>query len=289
MKPALRVALLLSSLLSACSPINLLNATVPTAGLTIAKDIPYGEGPRRKLDIYRADASVGTLPVAVFIYGGSWQSGSKNDYLFVAGELARRGILVAVPDYRVYPEVRYPGFVEDGAAAVAYVRRVAPSWGGDPHRLFVVGHSAGAYIAAMLALDPKFLAAAGDSRDHLAGFVGLSGPYDFLPIREADIREVFGAFADSPAAMVITYADGHNPPTLLLHGEADDTVYLRNTTALASRIRAAGGPVEVKTYPGVGHIGIVLGFAPLFRSRSPALDDAATFIAQTPARPYPAE
>ncbi len=284
MKQFFRAALAVCALLPSCAPVDLLNATIATDGLTIVKNIPYGEGPRRALDLYRADASAGALPVAVFFYGGSWQSGSKADYLFVAAALARRGILVAVPDYRVYPEIQYPGFVEDGAAAVAYVRRAAPSWGGDPNRVFVVGHSAGAYIAMMLAIDPEWLAQAGDSRDALAGAVGISGPYDFLPIREADIREVFGRFADDPRGQVIDHVDGHNPPTLLLQGEADTTVYPRNATALAARIRAAGGPVEVKMYPRVGHIGAVLGFAPLFSGKSSVLDDTAGFITNTPAR-----
>lgn len=284
MKPFARTILMLSALLSACSPINLLNASVREQGLTVVKGIPYEPGPRRTLDVYRADNFAGTLPVAVFFYGGSWQTGSKNDYLFVAGELARRGVIVAVADYRLYPEVTYPEFLKDGAAAVAFMHKAAAAWGGDPNRVFVVGHSAGAYIAAMLALDPAWLAGAGDSRDALAGVVGISGPYDFLPIREADIRAVFDGYAESPLSQPINYADGRNPPMLLLHGEADDTVYLRNTTALARRVEANGGQVVVKTYPGVGHIGAVLGFAPWFRGKSSVLDDTASFIANTPAR-----
>ena len=285
MKPLARAALLLCALLPACAPVDLLNATIKTEGLTIAKDIPYGAGPRRRFDIYRADASEGTLPVAVFFYGGSWQDGSKDDYLFVAAALARHGILVAVPDYRVYPEVQYPAFLRDAAQAVAFVRKGAPSWGGDPHRVFLVGHSAGAYIAAMLALDPEYLAAAGDSRDALAGMVGISGPYDFLPITGPDIRAVFDGSANSPASQPISYVDGHNPPMLLLQGDADTTVYPRNATALAARIRTAGGHVETKLYPGVGHVGAVLGFAPLFHDKSTVLDDVTQFIDRTPAPP----
>ncbi len=281
----LRAALLLcaSAVLPSCTALDALNATVPTAGLTIARDLPYGPGARQRMDVYRADNRAGPLPVVVFFYGGAWQDGDKRDYLFVAASLARRGSLVMVPDYRVYPQVRFPRFVEDAAAAVAYARRVAPSWGGDPQRLFLVGHSAGAYLAVMLALDPAYLAAAGDSRNALAGVVGIAGPYDFLPIRGADIRAVFSSAADLRVTQPINHVDGHNPPLLLLFGAADTTVYPRNSLALASRVRAAGGPVEVKEYNGAGHIGIMLGFAPPPLRRGPPVpDDIASFVAQTP-------
>ena len=190
-----------------------------------------------------------------------------------------------VPDYRLYPEVQYPVFLDDAAQAVAYVKRVAPSWGGDPNRLFLVAHSAGAYMAEMLALDPQYLARAGMSPRELAGVVSIAGPADFLPITGEDIKRVFGAHREDPATMPINHVDGRNPPLLLLHGDADETVYPRNSIALAARIRVAGGPVELKEYPGVGHIGIVLGFAPLFRDKSPVLADTARFVQDTPAVP----
>jgi acetyl esterase/lipase len=269
-------------LASACAPVDVLNATISTSGLTIIRDVPYLPGPRHGLDIYRADASAGALPVVVFIYGGSWQSGEKADYLFAASALARRGFLVMVPDYRLYPAVQFPGFIEDAARAVAFARRVAPSYGGDPRRLFVVGHSAGAHIAAMLALDPRYLRAAGMDRRDLAGMAGLAGPYDFLPIIAPDIQAVFSAAADKRETQPIDFVDGHNPPMLLLAGEDDTTVLPRNTTALAAAIRAKGGPVEMKLYPGVAHIGIILAFAPGFRGRAPSLDDVARFIDATP-------
>ncbi len=275
-------ALALGLLLSACSPVTLLNETVGTSGVAIARDIQYEQGPRHGLDIYRADASVGARPVVVFFYGGSWEYGSKDDYVFVATALARRGLLVAVADYRLYPDVTYPAFLQDAAQAVAYMRRAAPSWGGDPNRVFVVGHSAGAYIAAMLALDPQYLAAAGDSRANLAGAVGISGPYDFLPITGPDIKKVFAEHVGDPMTQPINHVDGRNPPMLLLQGDADTTVYPRNAAALDQAILAAGGAVGIKMYPGVGHIGAVLGFSELFRDRSSVLDDVANFVNLTP-------
>lgn len=267
--------------LPSCSSVDALNATVGTQGIEVNHELAYIPDGRHGMDVYRADAAESARPVVMFLYGGAWQSGKRQDYLFAATALARQGALVFVPDYRLYPEVQYPAFIEDAAQAVAYVKRVAPSWGGDPRRLFIVAHSAGAYMAEMLALDPQYLRAAGMDRGDLAGVVSISGPADFLPITGEDIKAVFGAHREDPATQPVNHADGRNPPMLLLHGETDDTVYLRNSTALAARIRTAGGPVELKTYPGVGHIGIVLGFARLFRGKSPVLADTMRFIAET--------
>ena len=281
-----RAILLLAAcaLMPGCAPLDVLNATVDTKGLTVQRAVPYGTLPRQVMDVWRPVDQRGALPVVVFFYGGAWQTGRRGDYPFVAADLSRRGFVVVVPDYRLYPEAGFPVFVQDAAAAVAQVRKLAPGWGGDPARIVLMGHSAGAHIAALLALDPAWLAAAGDSRDRLAGLVGIAGPYDFLPITGADIRAVFASATDLRDTQPIRFADGGGPPMLLLHGEADRTVLPRNTLALAAATRAAGGTVELKTYPGVGHIGIVLGFSDLFRGRSPVLDDATAFMANLPAR-----
>lgn len=260
-----------------------LNATIATDGLSVQPAVRYGPASGQAMDIWRpGNTELGNaasdLPVVVFFYGGAWQRGRRQDYPFVAATLARRGMVVAVPDYRLYPQVRYPVFIDDAARAVAAVRRQARAWGGDPDRVFLAGHSAGAYLAAMLALDPRWLAAAGDDRAHLAGMVGLAGPYDFLPIQDEDIRAVFASAADLRQTQPIGHVDGRNPPLLLLHGAADTTCYPRNTLALAARVRAAGGEAEARLYPGVGHIGIVLGFAPLLRFRAPVLADVAGFV-----------
>ncbi len=259
------------------SPIDVLNATVATAGLRIVRGLRYGPHPRHCFDLYRPATAAAGLPVVVWFYGGAWQSGARAEYLFAAAALARRGMLVAVPDYRLYPEVRYPAFLEDAARAVAGVDAVAGTHGGDGGRMVLAGHSAGAYIAAMLALDGRWLDA---RRRRLAGAVGIAGPYDFLPILGADIRAVFAPAADDlPTTQPISHADGTNPPMLLLHGDADNTCYPRNSLALAARVRAADGPVAVRTYPGIGHIGMMLAFAAPFRRRCPVLADMARFVA----------
>ena len=132
----------------------------------------------------------------------------------------------------------------------------------------------------MLALDPRWLAAAGTSRDRLAGAIGLAGPYDFLPMLGAE-REVF-APDPGPATQPITYVDGRNPPLTLFAGDADDIVQPRNTLSLAAKIRDAGGPVEAKIYPGLGHIGIITAMAPIFAGRAPVLDDVTAAMLRRP-------
>ncbi len=274
----MRVALVFALLLSACSPAALLNATVPSEGVQVTRGVAYAEGPRGRLDIYRPASAAGRAPLVVFIYGGSWRTGDKGMYAFVALPLAMRGAVVVVPDYRVYPEVRFPEFLDDNARAVAWAAAHASALGADPQRVFVVGHSAGAYNAAMLALDPRRLAGAGFGRERLAGVVGLAGPYDFLPITGEDIKPVFASVDDGPLSQPVTYVDGRNPPMLLMAGTDDTTVNPLNTASLAEKVRAAGGPVEARALPGIGHIGIVTAFAPLFRKRAAVLDEVWAFI-----------
>ncbi len=274
----LRAILLLLPALTERAPARLLNATIRTRDLEIARNVPYAPGPRGGLDIYRPRRAAGQLPLVVFLYGGGWRGGDKATNMFVAAELARRGAVVMVPDYRIYPEVQFPAFLQDNARAVAWAIAHAAEYGADPEAVFLIGHSAGAYNAVMLALDPRWLAAEGVDRAALAGVVGLAGPYDFLPIKVPGIVPVF-ATCDGPASQPVTYADGRNPPLLLLTGDADETVGPRNTASLAARVGAAGGPVQQKTYPGLGHLGIVIAFTPLFRSKAPVLDDIGAFIA----------
>ncbi len=272
------------TLLTRCAPVDLLNATIHTDDVTITRQIAYMPGERGMMDIYRPTQAAGPLPVVVFFYGGAWRNGKRQDYLFAATELAKRGMVVVVPDYRLYPEVPFPVFLQDGAKALALVQQDATSFGGDPHRVVVMGHSAGAWTAAMLALDPAYLAAAGGNRDALAGMVGLAGPYDFLPIVDPKVQEVFAGAPDKSVTQPISYADGRNPPMLLLAGDADDTVYPRNSTALANRIRANGGNVQERVYPGVGHVGIIIALTPTFKGRAPVLDDVSSFILSLPPR-----
>lgn len=273
----LLLAGLLAGLLSACSPLSVLNATVSGGGVAVRSGIPYGDGPRRMMDVYLPPGPHAGRPLVVFFYGGSWKYGDRADYRFMGVALARRGFVVAIPDYRVFPETAFPGFVEDGATAVAFAAAHAAEFGASA-RPFVMGHSAGAYIALMLALNPSYLDAAGFDRAKLSGAVGLAGPYDFHPADYPDIAPIFAA-APEPDTQPIRFADGRAPPLFLAAGEADETVRPYNTANLAAAVRAAGSAARTRTYPGVGHIGLLLAFAPWFESKAPALDDVAEFIA----------
>jgi len=262
----------LASLLGGCSPASLLNITVPRKGYGLEADIPYGSLPRQKLDFYRPDMPGVGGKAVIFFYGGSWDSGAKGDYLFVAQALTARGIAVVIPDYRLYPEVRFPAFLEDGAQATR--------WAADrigTNRLFVMGHSAGAEIASMLAANTPYLANAGVDRMTMRGFIGLSGPYDFLPLTSAKLIDVFGG-ANNRDIEAITFARAPLPPALLIHGTADTTVYPRNSESLAAAWRAAGAPVDLKLYPGVGHVDVVAAFSDVLRARAPTRDDVLAWI-----------
>lgn len=258
--------------LAGCSPAALLNTTVSRKGFTLEADIPYGPDPRQKLDLYRPDTPKPDGKAVIFFYGGSWDSGAKSDYLFVAQALAARGIAVIVADYRLYPEVRFPAFIEDGALAV---RWAADKVGTD--KLFLMGHSAGAEIALMLAVNTPYLAAAGVDRMKLRGVIGLSGPYDILPLTSRKLQDIFGG-ASRPETQPITFAKAPLPPALFIHGTGDTIVKPGNSERLAAAWRAAGAPVELKLYPDVDHVDVVGAFSDLLRARAPTLADVTAYI-----------
>ncbi|MGI9511246.1 MAG: alpha/beta hydrolase [Geminicoccaceae bacterium] len=263
-----------------CTPARLLNAVITEEGYRIERDIAYGAAPRHKLDVYVPDRPDVGAGVAVFFYGGRWEYGSKADYLFVGQALASKGITTVIADYRLFPDVRFPSFVEDGAQVVSWARRNVLERGGDPNKIYLIGHSAGAHLAAMLSLEPKFLASVGIPVADIEGLIGLAGPYDFLPIRDPVVKEVF-AVDDLDDTQPITHADGQAPRTLLLTGDDDETVLPRNSLRLAEVINAAGGDADVKTYERIGHVGIVLAMASPFRWLAPTLEDVVAFIKGT--------
>lgn len=281
--PLARTLGLLAALLAAaCSPLALVNGFVPTGDLAISRDIAYGAAERHRLDVYRPAGAAGDLPIVVFFYGGSWQGGDRRDYLFAAEALAAQGFLVVLPDYRVHPEVRFPAFMDDAAAALRWARDQSSRFGGDPGRMFVVGHSAGAHIAVLLSLDGRYLAAQGLSPADIRGTIGLAGPYDFLPLSSARLKAVFGQDigADLAATQPINFVapDSAAPPMLLASGADDEVVYPRNTVRLARRLRETGGVVEEIHYGGIGHYTILLALARPSRGLAPVLDDAVRFM-----------
>lgn len=273
---------------AARGPAAVLSAVTSTEGLRIIEGIAYGGDSRQRMDVYMptaAPTSSDGHPVVVFFYGGSWQGGRREDYRFVARTLAQRGIVVVVPDYRLYPQVRYPEFLRDGAQAVSLVLQQASMWGGDKQRVFVMGHSAGAYNAAMLALDERWLHQAGSSTALLAGWVGLAGPYDFLPITNEDVKPVFFYPNSPPDSQPIVYVSPSSPPCFLGAALRDDLVNPhRNTMQLAHKLRDLGVEVQEKIYPRANHLSLIGAFAWPLRGLAPVLDDVSQFVLSTPAR-----
>lgn len=264
---------------AACAPLQSFNLLVPKDGnsLKIGSGIAYGTGPRRTLDIYapRERKPGEKLPIVLFFYGGSWASGTRTGYDFVGRALASRGFLVVIPDYRIGPDNVYPDFVIDGAEAVRWVIAHGRDYGGAPDRIVLSGHSAGAYIAAMLAVDSRWL---GKSRSAVKGLVGIAGPYDFAPFDVPASKAAFGRWPKPAETQPVTWAGAGDPPALLLIGEADDTVRARNSEALANTLQAAGVSAQIKRYAGIGHVGMVTAIARPFRYRASVLEDSAAFM-----------
>jgi acetyl esterase/lipase len=263
------------------TPLALINSMVSKEGYHEQIGIGYGELARQKLDVYIPKVETQDLPVVVFFYGGSWQSGRRQDYLFVAQALAARGFVAVIPDYRVYPEAKFPTFLEDGAAAVSWVRNNIGKFGNADSRLFLMGHSAGAHIAAMLALNPSYLAQAGMSADELQGFIGISGPYDFLPLKSPRLIKIFGGADGIPETQPVNFVSADAPPALLLHGADDKIVRPYNTKHLAQCLREAGDRVEEKIYPGFKHIKILISLASPFQDGEPVMEDIVEFMRAT--------
>jgi acetyl esterase/lipase len=273
------VGLLAGIVAAASTPLQSFDLLVPkdNGGVRIASGIAYGNGPRHKLDIYAPrDRKAGTaLPILLFFYGGSWASGTRTGYSFVGRALAAQRFLVIIPDYRIGPANLYPDFVTDGADAVRWVIAHGRDYGGAPDRIVLSGHSAGAYIAAMLAVDARRL---GSGRRAIRGLVGIAGPYDFAPFDVPASKAAFGHWPDAAETQPVTWAGAGDPPALLLIGDDDDTVRARNSEALADKLRSAGVPVEIKRYAGIGHVGMVTAIARPFRSRAAVLEDSARFM-----------
>ncbi|RZJ15558.1 MAG: alpha/beta hydrolase [Haliea sp.] len=267
--------------LTGCSASGALNALVPSDSYTLRADVAYGPDARQRLDVYLPLQRRTPGPVLVFFYGGSWTTGDRATYRFVGEALASRGIAVVVADYRLSPQVKYPVFLQDSAQALRWTVDHLGELGADPRQVFVMGHSAGAYNAAMLALDERWLAGAGLKPAQLAGWIGLAGPYDFLPIGNRDVQVAFdwpGTPADSQP---MVHASRSSPPALLLAARGDTTVNpVRNTEALARRLEAAGVPVGLQVYDRVSHVTLVAALAKPLRGLAPVLDDIAAFVRQ---------
>jgi acetyl esterase/lipase len=263
------------------SPLSTLNSLVPTSTFEMTAGVPYGPLTRQKLDIYRPAQGppAAGYPVVVFFYGGAWNRGEKADYKFVGEALASRGVVTLVADYRLYPEVRYPDFLSDSASAMVYGLKQVVSLQGNPKRIFVMGHSAGAYNAAMLALDARWLKVHGHSPSELAGFIGLAGPYDFLPMTNTDTQPVFFHPNYPENSQPIRFVTSIAPAGFLGAARTDSLVNPdRNTVQLSALYEAAGAKVTLKLYERVNHMTLAASLAKPLRWLAPVFDDVMGFI-----------
>jgi len=286
---ARRLAPLLAVALGGCADVFFatVSAVGPAQGVTAAKGIEFDAIHHLSLDVY-APGDAALAPVVVFFYGGSWEDGKRRWYRYVGDALASSGVVTIIPDYRKYPDVRFPAFMHDAANAVAWARDHAREFGGDPQRLFVMGHSAGGQIAALLAADGRYLGQVGMRPRDLAGMIGLAGAYAFLPFVDNE-GKIFGNDATGRYdSQPINFISGDEPPMLLLQGEDDDEVPVHNAQIMAKRAQAMDGTAELKLYPGVGHSSILLSFARGHASKVPSLHDTLEFIAHPPVAPRPA-
>lgn len=275
-----------AGIVAACSPRRGVERLALGGGVVRSAGLAYGGDARQRLDVYRARGTPAAAPVVVFLYGGRWKAGARGDYVLLGSALARRGWVVVVPDYRVYPAARFPAWVDDGARAVRWARDNAARFGGDPARLVVVGHSAGAHTAALLALDERHLRGAGLPGGAVRGFVSLAGPVD-TTWTAPDVQRLMGPREGWPATYPYTFIDGTEPPLLLLHGARDGVVGVGNSARLAGRIRARGGCARLRVYGGTGHVGLVLALAFPALGPARAIRDLQAFVRDPPGHTCP--
>jgi acetyl esterase/lipase len=267
--------------LGGCSVLSLFATFTPRdPARRLGEGVAYGDGPRHTLDVYAPQQGAGPWPTVLFFYGGGWNSGARGEYGWAAQAIASRGFVVMVPDYRLVPQVIYPGFLEDCAQAVRWAQDHAAPYGGDPERILLAGHSAGAYMALQLALDDDVLRAAGVDFPRIRGAVGLSGPYDFYPFDVKESRDAFGPFKGDPrATQPITYASRPGrPPVLLVQGLADRLVGPHNAINLDKALRAAGNRSTLRLYPGLSHTDTAAALSVPFRGKAPILEETVAFL-----------
>lgn len=284
LRPALMAVLVLGLLASAgCTTLAFwtVNARAKLGHYDTHPNQPYGPTSRQRLDVYQPRDQAGPHPAVIFIHGGGWNSGNKQQYQFVGAALAEAGVTAFIPNYSLYPDRKFPAFMDDIAQSIVWVARHADEYGVDARQIYLVGHSAGAHIATLVSLDPRYLQAIGGDANLIRGVVGLAGPYDFYPFKYAYMNDLFGTPEQVFQSQPVNFARADAPPMLLLHGLKDTTVDPRNTVQLSNALRASGAQVQDIYYPDASHSDLVAGFSPFARQRVPVLDTVLAFIKQT--------
>jgi acetyl esterase/lipase len=267
---------------TACTQLEFVAVNAPAVfgAYTRRANIAYGTDRRQRLDIYEPDKLLGDRrPVVVFWHGGRWSEGDKSQYRFVGAALAELGCVTIVPNYRLYPAVKMPGFMQDCARAAVWAANYAKDSGNAKH-FFLMGHSAGAHLAALVTLDPRYLSAVTAPVPYISGVIGLSGPYDFLPLLEADLQDMFGPPELYPLSQPINFVRADAPPMLLVHGERDQTVLPKNTRNFAAALSTKGARVTSRLYPSLTHEDTIAALSKVARKRAPILAEVAAFIDQ---------
>lgn len=275
--PFAALMLLLTSLLAGCGSPAVINRMSSDSGYKLAANLPIERKRGIVADVYYPPNAT-AAPVVLFFHGGRWSSLDKSEFKFVGQALASVGYVAVLPEVRKYPQVRFPDFVDDAALAVKWARDNAGTYGGSADKLFVMGHSSGAHIAAMLALNPEYLKAVGGDRTWLRGMIGLAGAYSFMPITAPDLRDMFGPVDRFRFSQPVFYADGSNPPLMLVHGRDDDVLPVKNTEELAKAVSKAGGAVETVIYDSLSHNMVVGSLASYLRGRADVLDNIVDFV-----------
>jgi acetyl esterase/lipase len=272
-------------LLSRCTPVALLNGfdrLYPSfdRAKRAARGVRYGRKQRQALDIWvpTGPPAAEPLPVVIFIYGGGWDAGSRGDYGFAGAAYAGNGFVAIVPDYRLVPSVRFPAYVQDCALAVKWARDHVAAFGGDPGRITLAGHSAGAYNAAMVALDRHFLEDVGVDPAIVRAAALLAGPYDFYPFTAPLARAAMGRWPRPEETQPIHFARADAPPMFIATGSNDQMVGPKNSRSLAARLKALGATVRLKVYPGASHVDLATSLSRPFRRKTPVLAESVKFL-----------
>ncbi len=242
----------------AATALQTVNTLMPRFEGGYAADIAYGEDERHRLDLFLPDSPHANRPLVVFVYGGAWQFGHRGQYRWAGESLAAMGYVTAIPDYRLFPDVRFPSFVEDVAEAIPTALAECRQLGacaGD--RVVLIGHSAGAHTAAMLAMNPDYLDHTGIE---VCGWIGLAGPYDFLPLRNK-LEDIFPPSIDPELTQPVNFASADDPPVLLIHGKDDTRVYPENSHRLAEALQAVNVPVTLQFHADTRHAAVLFGLS----------------------------
>ncbi|HSV46149.1 MAG TPA: alpha/beta hydrolase [Ramlibacter sp.] len=280
MEAGRRAALLgLPALLAGCSATSVLDALVPRDSYAGQTGLAYGPDARHRIDVFRPLSPAAAAPLVLFFYGGNWARGERADYRFVGESLAAAGAVALVADYRLSPAVRWQDILADCALAAHWAFEHAADLGTDARRIHLMGHSAGAYNAAMLALDGRWLGRHNLAPRQLAGWIGIAGPYDFLPISDPDAQRAFDWPRTPPDSQPIAQVSAAAPRSLLLAAASDSVVNpQRSTAGLADRLRRAGVPVQLRMYERVNHATVLGALAGPLRWLAPVRADVLGFL-----------